>query len=341
MLNRKIGHLELGLVCILILLSFIRVFYSYQEKTTRIDESPPKVSGKIVYHTYSNYSDGDSKIYIFDFETKKNICISDKFKGIFNAMNANFRSNGSEIVFMAMTDKKVKDEWDIFTYNFETENLTNLTKGNRLSDEDPKYSPDGRKIIFKQGYLSELENKVIFNLVEMDLDTKELRNITDDLDEDSMPFYSADGKSIYYARSTGEKSSKICNVNLERENEISSIYSENGVNCYYPTIYKDTLYFSKDYSKTNKSDVIIKMDLNTKLITVPSFNSSDFDCSDASAISDRYIIISSTIPGGKGGYDLYIADVETGKLWPMEIFGHGINDEKHQLGASYYVESIE
>ncbi|MDS0524585.1 hypothetical protein NNC19_02770 [Clostridium sp. SHJSY1] len=336
MLKKGKGYLEIGLVCILILLSFMKILNIYKERLNRIEENPPNISGKMVYHTYSNYNDGDSQLYVFDFEKKENICISDKFKGVFNAMNGNFSSNGSEIVFMALKDRKEKDEWDIFIYNLETEKLTNLTKGNGLSDEDPKFSPDGKKIIFKQGHLDEAENKVDFNLVEMNLETEELKNLTDDIEEDSMPFYSANGESIYYARATGDKSSKICSINLGNENEIRNIYVENGVYCYYPTIYKDTLYFSKDYSTTNKSDVIVKMDLNTKEITIPDFNSSEYDCSDAYAISEQYIIISSTKPDGKGGYDLYIADVETGKLWSMNLFGHGINNEKHQLGASYY-----
>lgn len=328
-------YVKRWLVCMLISLSFMESLQ--YAKASENEQYLPELKGKMVYHTYSDYNKRDSKIYVFDFETKENICISDKFQGVYNTMNADFKNDGSEIVFAGMVDNKMTEEWDAFRYNLETNQLDNLTKGNKLRDEDPKYSPDGTKIIFKQGHWNKKLGGMVYDIMEMDLVTGKLRSVTNDLDEDSMPYYASDGKSVYYAKGLG-KTSQINNVSLEGTEPITKVWAEKDIYCYYPIVYKDTLYFSKWYSAYNKSDTIIKLDLTTNKITIPSFNSENYNCSDACPVSDRFIIISSTMPGGKGGYDLYIADVTTGNTYSLDLFNKGINDDKDQLGASYYAK---
>jgi hypothetical protein len=58
--------------------------------------------------------------------------------------------------------------------------------------------------------------------------------------------------------------------------------------------------------------------------------------SDSSApypIDDRLVVFSSTRPGGRGGYDLYLGDREDGASWPLS--SPGINTAQEELGASY------
>lgn len=335
MLGEIMIYAKIGLMCMLISLSFVIGSQYNQVKASEYIADLPIIKGKIVYHTYSDYIQRDSKLYIFDFETKENTCVSDKFQGVYHTMNADFGNNGSEITFMGLVNNEGNEEWDIFRYNLETKQLDNLTKGNELRDEDPKYSPDGTKIIFKQGHWSQVLDEMVYDIMEMDLVSGGLKQITNDTNEESMPYYMSDGKSVYYAKGL-DKSSQIYKVNLDNTNAITEIYAESGIRSYYPIVYNNTLYFSKWYSESNKSDVIVKMDLNTNKITIPPFNSGDYNCSDACPISERYIIISSTIWEGKGGYDLYMADMETGEMWSMDLFNTDINDEKSQLGAAYY-----
>ena len=340
MLGKLRINFKRKLVCILILLSFVGSLQYAQVKASEQMAEVPQLKGKMVYHTYSDYAQRDSKLYVFNFETKENICISDEFQGVYHAMNACFGNNELEIVFMGLVNNNGNEEWDIFHYNLETKQLDNLTKGNELRDEDPKYSPDGTKIIFKQGHWSHVLDEMIYDIMEINLNTRSMRAITNDVDEDSMPYYASDGKSVYYAKGL-DKSSQIYNVDLEGTAPLKEIYAEKNIRCYYPVVYKETLYFSKWYSIYNKSDIIIKFDINENKVTIPPFNSADYNCSDACPISDRLIIISSTMPGGNGGYDLYIADTVTGNTWSMNFLNKSINNDKHQLGASYYVKIAE
>lgn len=302
------------------------------------DYNIPKISGKLVYHSYSSYEEKDSKLYLFNFDNNENICLSDKFDNIYNAMNANFSKDGSKIVFMGMEKDRDEDKWDIYTYNLQSGCLENLTENNDLRNEDPKFSPDGEKVIFKQGHWDEDEDDMVYDLKELDLKSKKVKSITKDLDEDSMPFYSEDGKTIYYARGIGENS-KIYKVGRYNVKDVKKIYSSKGVMCYYPIVYGNNLYFTRWYSKSNSSDMIMKMDLKTKEVTKLKFNNKNYNCSDPCPISEEYMIISST--KGDNGYDLYFADINTGETWPLSKLNSKINDEREQLGASCFIESVE
>jgi len=336
MLKKISSYIKIGVVCMLITISCVGISQDVKVNASDNVEYIPQINGKMIYHTYSDYNERDSKLYIFDFKTKENICISDKFKDVYHAMNADFSANGSEIIFMGIVDNKGTEEWDIFRYNIETNKLEDLTKGNKLKDEDPKYSPDGTKIIFKQGHWDNVIDKMIYDIVEMDLETGKMVFVTNDIYEDSMPYYSSDGKSVYYTKVI-DKSTQIYKTSLDLTRKTTKIYEEKGIRCYYPIIYKDTLYFSKWFSEYNESDNIQKLDLNTNKLINLTFNSEDYNCSDVCPISDEYAIISSTKPGGKGGYDLYIADNITGKTWSLDLLDGEINDNRHQLGAAYFV----
>lgn len=297
----------------------------------------PKVSGRLVYHSYSSYEAEDSKLYLFDFDNREKVCLSDKFANVFNTMNADLNNDGSEVVFMGMENNASDKKWDIYTYNLESGNLENLTRDNELRNEDPKFSPDGKKIIFKQGHWDEKEDDMVYDLKELTLKNNKIRTITKDIEEDSMPYYSSDGNTIYYTRGIG-KSSQIYEVSRNSTKSVKKVYSSNNVMCYYPIVYDETLYFTKWYSKSNNCDTIMKMNLDTKKVSKLKFNNKNYNCSDPCPLSDKYIIMSST--KGDGGYDLYLADMESGNTWSLSEISKEINDDKEQLGASCFIKSI-
>ncbi|HEB62234.1 MAG TPA: hypothetical protein ENI82_03685, partial [Bacteroidetes bacterium] len=61
----------------------------------------------------------------------------------------------------------------------------------------------------------------------------------------------------------------------------------------------------------------------------------EYDYSDGFFVRDNYIFFPSTRPGGKGGYDLYVGDINTGDVWSLEQYFAGINTSKEELAASY------
>ncbi len=271
--------------------------------------------GWLLWHSYSNYSNLDSKLYLRSPDgTTKTI------NGDFiHAMNGYFGNSPDEFTFMAI-DRNA-DEWDIFLY--ENGQIVNLTKNSGFRNEDPKFSPDGKSIVFKRGYWSNSADNFIYDLALIDLKTKEITMLTDSPEEEAMPCFSADGKYIYYANYSDEIGS-ICRIEKET-GKSETIYSEDDINAYYPVTKDDKLYFTTWHSTENRCDRIMCYD--GEKITDLSFNSSEYDCSDACPIDNEKIIFSSTL---NGNYDLYYYDG-----WNTSPVSD-LNTDSNDLGADFY-----
>jgi Tol biopolymer transport system component len=77
-----------------------------------------------------------------------------------------------------------------------------------VGNASPAFSPDGRRIAFEGN-----RNGVV-DIFEYDLDTRQVRNVTQDDHFDTNPWYAADGKSLLYNRRLGEHW-KIFSVELD------------------------------------------------------------------------------------------------------------------------------
>ncbi|MBQ8296187.1 MAG: PD40 domain-containing protein [Ruminococcus sp.] len=278
----------------------------------------PDIDGTLLYHSYSSYTAMDSNVCCYDFRTGSLTEISsDSFV---NAMNADFGSHPYDVTFMAIDI--ACDEWDIYRYNALTNKIENLTPNSGFRNEDPKFSPDGFKIVFKRGSWSHELNDFVYNLAEIDLRTNEITMLTDDVYEDSMPFYSCDGNKVCYARSYGGSSS-IYELDL-RTAIISPVYEESGVTAYYPMVSGDDLYFTKWYSAENHNDTIVKF-ADDEISLLP-FNSADYNCSDPYPFGDS-MFFSSTV---NGSYDIFLFDgADTHET-------NAVNTELHELGSSFF-----
>lgn len=276
-------------------------------------------NGWISWHSYSTYDALDSELFVHapDGEIVK-------IEGSFiNPMNAHFGSHPFDIIFMAID--KAADEWDIYRYNSMTGLLTNYTENSGFRNEDPKFSPDGMRVVFKRGYWSNEINNFVYNLAELDLQTKEVTMLTDDIFEEAMPYYSSDGNKIYYTMYKDGYSSINC---LDRQTgDISCVYIENGVVSYYPIMGETALYFTKWYSSENHCDQIIRF--TDKAESMP-FNSNHFDCSDPFPIGEDKLIYCHD---ADGNYDLYYYDAQDSI--PLSLF----NTDKNELGAVYYSDN--
>ena len=292
-------------------------------------KAAPKLSGKIVFHNYSSYDAQDSRIFTYDFSADRLECISESWPGIKNPMNARFRKDGKAIVFMGQTQD---DEWDIFEYTFGNKYPMNLTKGNGLDDEDPKYNAKGTKIIFKQGNPSGKGSRI----VQYDVKTGKQKVLIKGSSEKSMPYYSKNGKKIYYVEGAGKNMTIMeADSKAKKKTKGKILYKKNKVQSYYPIPSGDGryLYFSRGYSEKNGADQIIRYNLKNGKTKSLKCNSKNYDCSDACVISSKYIIVSSSKGGGKGGYDLYIVNTKTGKM--TSLSEHGINTPLEELGCDY------
>lgn len=274
---------------------------------------------KLLYHSYTSYDALDSKIYLYDRASSK---IRDIDSGDFmNAMNADFGSNMYDIIFMAIDLKY--DEWDIYRYNSFTDKYTNLTENSGYRNEDPKFSPDGNKIVFKRGYWSSEQNDFVYNLAEMDLRTNEIIYLTDDISENSMPYYSADGSKVYYALSEKDKTS-ICELNKKTMNT-EVVFTEENVHVYYPVCSENRLFFTKWFSEYNHNDCIVELK-DRQAFKLP-FNNETYNCSDPFSTDEGSLYYSST---ERGNYDIFFYNGVESNLLDETV------TDLNELGASCY-----
>lgn len=150
-----------------------------------------------------------------------------------------------------------------------------------------------------------------------------------------MPYYSQDGKKIFYVEGVGNKMKLMVATKTQNGYQSKKLYSQKNVQCYYPIVKGSNVYFSRWYSSSNEADQIYRYNTNSGKCQRLAFNGKNYDSSDACVISSKYLIVSSTKSSTKGGYDLFLADIETGKMINLSKYHSSINTIHNELGCAY------
>ncbi|MBO5876836.1 MAG: PD40 domain-containing protein [Bacteroidales bacterium] len=286
----------------------------------------PALKGKMIYHHYTSYDAMDSKMYVYDFAANENRCISTGWKNVQHPMNGHFSPDGQSVTFMGIG---AGGTWDIFVYHFGDNAPVNLTLAGDYRDEDPKFSYDGKKIIFKRND----------RISEINMDDKSIAVLSSfsGNGHHSMPYYTPDGtKAVCGCGSNGEDYIGLFDLNTLK---MSVLYDVKGVVEYYPiTIDSETFYYTQHVSETNRHDQLYKGWLNGSRSVKLKFNATNADYSDACTVSSGWLILCSTRAGSRGGYDLYIAHEDSGAIYSLSDYNTSINTSLNELGASYYSE---
>jgi Tol biopolymer transport system component len=266
-------------------------------------------------------------LFILNLSTGALKNVSSSWSNVKDPMNAHWSPDGSKIVFMGRPKKggKTSDWFDVFLYTpGQSGNPIDLTNTPTLHDEDPKFSPDGTKIVYKVRPST---------LNEMDLNGRILNTIISTAGQErSMPYYTADARAVWFTADGGAQSS-IHRIDVSGANEVLAIDTPGALD-YYPI--RDVVgqfLYTRWASPTNLHDQVFVFD-GTAGVSLP-FNSPDADYSDAVPAGAQYVVLSSTKSGGKGGYDLYLADRTNGSTWPLSSYNSGVNTNREELGASY------
>ena len=263
-------------------------------------------------------------MYLFDFATKQLKIISEGWN-IRNPMNAHFSPDGKKITFMGIG--KDTNTWDIFLYDLtQAAAPTNLTPNHNTRDEDPKFSPDGKRIVFKQD----------FRVAEMDLTTRAVQVLSPS--DCSMPYYNTTGTKLLCSKGDGATSSiEVIDLKTGR---ITPLYDTPEVQDYYPiNVDASSFYYSVGYSKHHAIDQVYRGFWDGRKSERLPFNALDGNYSDAYPVNSQWVLLSSTRTGSMGGYDLYIAHVSTGEIFSMNAYNTQINTSKEELGAAVFVVS--
>jgi Tol biopolymer transport system component len=288
------------------------------------------LTGRIIYHSYSSYTAWDGQLYLLSLGDKSLRCLSCGWN-IDNAINADFSPDGSMITFMGSIHGL--KTWDVWSYKFGGGAPTNLTHQRMLINEDPKFAPSGTKIVFKESHWDNSVNNFVHQLKEMDLTGNVINTVTDGSVETSMPCYTTDGTKIVYAAGAGA-SSTIHLINVDGSGD-TALLALSGIQEYYPIVRDGTSFlFTRWVSASDVNDQVYLSDFTGKATLLP-FDEPNDNYSDAFPVGQRYVAMSSTRPGGKGGYDVYVADITSGDVTSLDQINPSANTANDELGSTY------
>jgi len=306
----------------------------FQDAAPPPSSGAPRIQGRLIYHTYSTYEARDAQMFWFDFETGEHKNIS-KDWNIRHAMNAHFSPDGNKIIFMGLRGDK--DTWDIYLYDLtRQEHPVNLTPDD-MRNEDPRFSPDGRRMIFKRN----------LRLAEMHLETGEIVSVLpEDGHEYSMPDYNMDGTRVVASRIPDGQGNGCCSeivaVDLQRKT-VTQLYDIPDVPDYFPVNADATsFYYSQGYSAHWRGDQVYRGFWDGRPSERLPFNAgqgeaNEGDYSDASPAGGDWVVISSTRPGTRGSYDLYLANTISGEVISMSDYHPDINTVNAELGPVIFI----
>jgi Tol biopolymer transport system component/subtilisin-like proprotein convertase family protein len=313
--------------------------YSKALKVTSVIGSGPKITdgtafdlafstlsitGRIAYHSYTSYNSMDGILQICEMPEQNVYNIPEVLAQTNHQMNPHFSPDGSLLTFMAVpmdspaVPGAFRSYLEVYIYDFTTGTVLRLTD-NTIADEDPKFSPNGAEIVFKQND----------NIYSMDIDGTNVQALTDTITEESGPYYSPNGNKIaYWIRN--DESAEIWWMNSSGTGQ-EHLIDHTGIQDMYP-IFKndDHLLYTRWRSMGNHDDDIYLREISTEIDTPATFNSSAEEA-DAFPVIDNLLILSSDREV-TGDYDLYIGDFATGQMWLLNSASIPVLDE---LGGCY------
>ena len=160
--------------------------------TPNQNESHPCFSydGKFIVYSKTPINGGSSQIWIKNLTSGENTLLG-------NGTTPSFSSNGKKITYSKSTGDGTHA--NIWIMDVDGENQTQLTDASLKSAQRPRFSPDGKKIVFDS-----TDEGGNFDIYVIDVDGRNLTRLTLNPSQDVQPFWSADGY-IYFASDRGDK----------------------------------------------------------------------------------------------------------------------------------------
>jgi hypothetical protein len=282
----------------------------------RREPNLPSLNGSLIYHRYSEYGAWDATMWLLDLPT-----------GELTQVGAHFSADAQTITFMGSQAGLSENEWDVFTsrwQNGQWQEPINITGPNGARDEDPKFSPDGSKIVYK-------ENGV---LATVSVNGGAKTYLTAGKPQSSMPYFRSNGKDILFER---EGDIYFLQNGVEKK-----MFAGEGLSSYYPIgIDVDSYLYTR--IQYNKHDSIMKGFYDGSPSENYFFNSTDWDTSDPYPYEDAKKVIffvSGNTMIFHGGYNLALADLDGKKIYSIdELYSYtkqkDINSDLQELGPAW------
>lgn len=271
----------------------------------------PALTGRVVYE-----DDNTGLLYLYDFlnATLTNV----PTMNLTAAENPVFSPDGSAILFSAVTNNQRHLFYWIIGSPAQPTNIT-AWMGN-LRNEDPKFSPNGNMIVWKQDFgistasfsFDDLGNPILFNV----------QQIIPSTPEASGPVYSPTEKYIYYFTGSSSQIKQIQVYSTLTMTSTPAFTQDANVQYYYPVdpdlydfIYVSWLQGAVMCPNCDKIYVFAKLP-NAGTAWNPSDCAADN--SDPAPVDEDYFIYSrDKNPDGNSNYELYVGQISTGNAWSL------------------------
>lgn len=297
-----------------------------------VEQVPIAMQGRIAYHAYSDYlatpvSADDGHIFVRSLPSGPRRNVTGGLP-VENAMNPHLSTDGSRVTFMAIPRDAVPPgaprDYDnlsryleIYVYDLARDSLVQITN-NDVADEDGKFSPDGRRVVFKRAG----------QIWAMNADGSGAVALTSTGPERSGPSFSPDGASIVYWEDD-DALADVWRMALNGSGP-TRLVGAGGLQEYHP-VYRDsqTLLFSRWESPTDHHDDVYAYSLAGGTSQRLPLDMSGVEDADAFPIDAAFVGFSSTRRGES--YDLYVGSPSTGVVFPLGT----PDDALQELGGSY------
>jgi hypothetical protein len=238
-------------------------------------------------------------------------------------INAHISNDGKYMTFMGTQTGLSENEWDVFVSQWDGtawSDPSNLTGPNGKRDEDPKFSPNGKTIVYK-------ENGVLAT-VDRGGGTKTYLSLGQA--ESSMPYFHANGRDILF-----ERQGKIFLQTASGDKEMDPGIA--GASSYYP-IGVDEERFLFTRVQDSQHDGIRWGYYDGRPSTDLFFNNDFWDSSDSYPYQDAkefIFLVSGDHNIYLGGYNLVIADLRAQKVINVDDLYGEINSDLQELGPAW------
>ena len=227
------------------------------------------------------------------------------------------------MTFMGTQAGLAENEWDVFVSHWNGSQWSepkNLTGPNGKRDEDPKFSPNGKTIVYKEsGVLATVDRtggaKTYLSLGQA---------------ESSMPYFHSNGTDILF-----ERQGKIFLKTASGDKEMDAGIA--GISSYYP-IGVDSERFLFTRVQDSKHDGIRWGYYDGRPSTDLFFNNDVWDSSDSFPYQDAkdfIFLVSGDHNIYLGGYNLVIADLRAQKVVNIDDLYGEINSGLQELGPAW------
>lgn len=287
------------------------------------------LTGTLFFHRYTDYNAWDATMWSLDLQSGAFNQINANWTNVISPINAHVSSDGQFLTMMGSAsglpdvDGQTQYDWDVFISLWNGKQWTNpinLTGPNGKRDEDPKFSPDGKTIVYKEdGVLATVAStggaKTYLSIGEA---------------HSSMPYFRANGRDILF-----EREGKIYLKTDKGDQEMDP--GIGGLSSYYP-IGVDNERFLFTRVQDTRHDGMRWGYYDGRQSEDLFFNNNVWDSSDPypyQEAKDFIFLVSGDENIIKGGYNLVIADLHAEKVVNIDDLYGEINSHEQELGPAW------